>query len=136
MSSDMPTGVAPVPERERGSLDQAPAGDIKGAFGTIKQQDEADRRLRSRLMALLAIIGPGLIVMVADNDAGGVSTYSQAGQNYGTSLLWVLLLLVPVLIINQEMVVRLGAVTGVGFARLIKERFGRFWAWFSVADLV
>ena len=83
-------------------------------------------------LALLAIVGPGLIVMVGDNDAGGVATYSQAGQNYGTSLLWVLLLLIPVLIVNQEMVVRLGAVTGVGHARLIKERFGRFWGWFSV----
>ena len=93
------------------------------------------RGLRSRALALLAIIGPGLIVMVGDNDAGGVATYSQAGQNYGTSLLWVLLLLVPVLIVNQEMVVRLGAVTGVGHARLINERFGRFWGWFSVGDL-
>ena len=73
--------------------------------------------------------------MVGDNDAGGVATYSQAGQNYGTSLLWVLLLLIPVLIVNQEMVVRLGAVTGVGHARLINERFGRFWGWFSVGDL-
>jgi Mn2+/Fe2+ NRAMP family transporter len=86
-------------------------------------------------MAFLAIIGPGLIVMVGDNDAGGVSTYSQAGQNYGTSLLWVLLFLIPVLVVNQEMVVRLGAVTGVGHARLINERFGRFWGWFSVGDL-
>jgi len=82
-------------------------------------------------LALLAIIGPGLIVMVGPNDAGGVSTYAQAGQNYGTSLLWVLLLLIPVLIVNQEMVVRLGAVTGVGHARLINERFGRGWGWFS-----
>ena len=90
---------------------------------------------RSRAMALLAIMGPGLIVMVGDNDAGGVSTYAQAGQNYGTSLLWVLLLLIPVLIVNQEMVIRLGAVTGVGHARLIFERFGRFWGAFSVGDL-
>ena len=74
--------------------------------------------------------------MVGDNDAGGVATYSQAGQNYGTSLLWVLPLLIPVLIVNQEMVVRLGAVTGVGHGRLIKERFGRFWASFSVGDLL
>jgi NRAMP (natural resistance-associated macrophage protein)-like metal ion transporter len=86
-------------------------------------------------MALLAIMGPGLIVMVGDNDAGGVSTYAQAGQNYGTSLLWVLLLLIPVLIVNQEMVIRLGAVTGVGHARLIFERFGKFWGAFSVGDL-
>jgi Mn2+/Fe2+ NRAMP family transporter len=80
-------------------------------------------------------MGPGLIVMVGDNDAGGVSTYAEAGQNYGTSLMWTLLLLIPVLIVNQEMVVRLGAVTGVGHARLIKERFGRFWGAFSVGDL-
>jgi Mn2+/Fe2+ NRAMP family transporter len=73
--------------------------------------------------------------MVGDNDAGGVTTYSQAGQNYGYSLLWTLLLLIPVLIVNQEMVVRLGAVTGVGHARLINERFGRFWGFFSVGDL-
>jgi NRAMP (natural resistance-associated macrophage protein)-like metal ion transporter len=116
-------------------LDSAHVGDIRGAFGTIKQHEEAHRSWRSRGLALLAIIGPGLIVMVGDNDAGGVATYSQAGQNYGTSLMWVLLLLVPVLIVNQEMVVRLGAVTGVGHARLINERFGRFWGWFSVGDL-
>ena len=116
-------------------LDQSHVGDIRGAFGTIRQQDQPHRGLRARALALLAIIGPGLIVMVGDNDAGGVATYSQAGQNYGTSLLWVLLLLVPVLIVNQEMVVRLGAVTGIGHARLIKERFGRFWGWFSVGDL-
>src|SRR5947209_2273819 len=131
MASEMPTGVAPARARERAALDPEHAGDIKGAFGTLKQHEEAHRSLRSRLLALLAIIGPGLIVMVGDNDAGGVSTYSQAGQNYGTSLLWVLLLLVPVLIVNQEMVVRLGAVTGVGHARLIIERFGRGWGWFE-----
>ena len=116
-------------------LDSAHVGDIQGAFGTIRQHEEAHHGLRARALALLAIIGPGLIVMVGDNDAGGVATYSQAGQNYGTSLLWVLLLLVPVLIVNQEMVVRLGAVTGVGHARLIIERFGRFWGFFSVGDL-
>src|SRR5262249_21948572 len=63
------------------------------------------------------------------------ATYTQAGQNYGTTLLWTLLLLVPVLYVNQEMVLRLGVVTGVGHARLILERFGRFWGAFSVIDL-
>jgi NRAMP (natural resistance-associated macrophage protein)-like metal ion transporter len=116
-------------------LDSAHVGDIQGAFGTIRLHDESHRTWRARSLALLAIIGPVLIVMVGDNDAGGVATYSQAGQNFGTSLLWVLLLLIPVLIVNQEMVVRLGAVTGVGHARLIVERFGRFWGWFSVIDL-
>jgi NRAMP (natural resistance-associated macrophage protein)-like metal ion transporter len=124
-----------APASERFVLDRAHVGDIRGAFGTLRQHEERGRGLRSRLAALLAIIGPGLIVMVGDNDAGGVATYSQAGQNYGTSLLWVLLLLIPVLIVNQEMVVRLGAVTGVGHAKLINERFGRFWGLFSVGDL-
>jgi NRAMP (natural resistance-associated macrophage protein)-like metal ion transporter len=117
-------------------LDDAHLGDIHGAFGTIRLSDKAPRRTwRRRLLTLAAIIGPGIIVMVGDNDAGGVSTYAQAGQNFGYSLLWTLLLLVPVLIVNQEMVVRLGAVAGVGHARLITERFGRFWGWFSVGDL-
>jgi Mn2+/Fe2+ NRAMP family transporter len=117
-------------------LDTAHRGDIVGAFGTVRQHDSAPRTTwLPRLLTLLAIIGPGLIVMVGDNDAGGVATYTQAGQNYGTSLLWVLVLLIPVLIVNQEMVVRLGIVTGVGHARLIIERFGRFWGAFSVGDL-
>src|SRR5579872_276405 len=117
-------------------LDEAHVGEIRGALGRISQDDTAPRQTwRARLITLAAITGPGLIVMVGDNDAGGVSTYAQAGQNYGTSLLWVLLLLVPVLIVNQEMVVRLGAVTGVGHGRLIFERFGRFWGIFSVGDL-
>jgi Mn2+/Fe2+ NRAMP family transporter len=112
------------------------ADDIHGAFGTISRHDVgAQRSWRARLLTLAAIIGPGLIVMVADNDAGGVATYSAAAQNYGLTLLWTLPLLIPVLIVNQEMVVRLGAVTGVGHAKLIAERFGRFWAAFSVGDL-
>jgi Mn2+/Fe2+ NRAMP family transporter len=117
-------------------LDEAHVGDIHGAFGTIRLGDLTPRRTwRRRLLTLAAIIGPGLIVMVGDNDAGGVSTYAQAGQNFGYSLLWTLVLLIPVLIVNQEMVVRLGAVAGVGHAKLIIERFGRFWGWFSVGDL-
>jgi Mn2+/Fe2+ NRAMP family transporter len=117
-------------------LDSAHLGDIEGAFGRVRVGDtDQGRTLKTRLLTLLAILGPGLIVMVGDNDAGGVATYAQAGQNYGYSLLWVLLLLIPVLIVNQEMVVRLGAVTGVGHARLINERFGRGWGWFSVGDL-
>src|SRR5712692_3795561 len=117
-------------------LDDAHRGDIVGALGTVRLHDTAPRRTwGARLLTLLAIMGPGLIVMVGDNDAGGVATYAQAGQNFGTSLLWVLLLLIPVLIVNQEMVVRLGLVTGVGHARLILERFGKFWGAFSVGDL-
>ena len=117
-------------------LDAMHVGDIRGALGTIRLDDTAPRRgLSRKIKTLLAIVGPGLIVMVGDNDAGAFATYGQAGQNYGTHLLWTLLLLVPVLYVNQEMVLRLGAVTGVGHARLILERFGRFWGAFSVIDL-
>ena len=118
------------------ALDSAHVGDIKGAFGTISTDDVGARTsVSARLKTLLAIVGPGLIVMIGDNDAGAFSTYGQAGQTYGTRLLWTFVLLVPVLYVNQEMVLRLGAVTGVGHARLILERFGRFWGAFSVIDL-
>src|SRR5881392_613025 len=118
------------------TIDERESGVIQGAFGTIHLEDRTPRRTwRGRLLTLAAIIGPGIIVLVGDNDAGGVSTYAQAGQDFGYSLLWTLLLLIPVLIVNQEMVVRLGAVTGVGHARPINERFGRFWGFFSVGDL-
>jgi NRAMP (natural resistance-associated macrophage protein)-like metal ion transporter len=133
--SSPPPSAPPQLTRPGAVLDGAHAGDIEGALGRIRIDDTQRSGLRRRLITFLAIIGPGLIVMVGDNDAGGVSTYAQAGQDYGYSLLWTLLLLIPVLIVNQEMVVRLGAVTGVGHARLINERFGRFWGWFSVGDL-
>ncbi len=118
-------------------LDEAHVGDIRGALGTIRRGDTSGRNsLGARLRTLLAIIGPGLIVMVGDNDAGAFSTYSQAGQNYGYTLLWTLIMLIPVLYVNQEMVLRLGVVTGIGHARLILERFGKFWGAFSVIDLL
>src|SRR3982074_623185 len=118
------TTTVPAPHA---ALDDAHVGDIHGALGTIRQGDTAHRKgLPAKLKTLLAIVGPGLIVMVGDNDAGAFGTYTQAGQNYGTRLLWTLLLLVPVLYVNQEMVLRLGAVAGVGHARLILERFGKF----------
>jgi Mn2+/Fe2+ NRAMP family transporter len=132
-----PRQTQPQLSRPSAVLDEAHLGDIEGALGRIKlsEEDQERRGFKRKLITFLAIVGPGLIVMVGDNDAGGVSTYAQAGQNHGYSLLWTLLLLIPVLIVNQEMVVRLGAVTGVGHARLIIERFGRFWGWFSVGDL-
>jgi Mn2+/Fe2+ NRAMP family transporter len=112
------------------------SGPILGALGTIRHGDLAARRSWSaRLRTLLAILGPGLIVMVGDNDAGAFGTYTQAGQDYGLALLWTLPLLIPVLYVNQEMVLRLGAVSRVGHARLILERFGKFWGAFSVIDL-
>ena len=134
MSTNQNDAVS-VPEQSA-VLDSAHVGDIQGALGTIRLDDNAPRqRLPAKLKTLLAIVGPGLIVMVGDNDAGAFGTLTSAGQNYGTTLLWTLLLLVPVLYVNQEMVLRLGAVTGVGHARLILERFGKFWGAFSVIDL-
>ncbi|ATY14927.1 divalent metal cation transporter [Amycolatopsis sp. AA4] len=125
-----------IDRRTTAVLDDQHVGDIRGALGTIKAGDSAPRNgLSAKLKTLLAIVGPGLIVLVGDNDAGAFATYGQAGQNYGPKLLWTLLLLVPVLYVNQEMVLRLGAVTGVGHARLILERFGKFWGAFSVLDL-
>src|ERR1700682_2290426 len=125
-----------APTIQTAVLDKAHLGDIHGALGSIAEDDFAPRStLSARLKTLLAILGPGLIVMVGDNDAGAFGTYTQAGQNYGTTLLWTLVLLIPVLYVNQEMVLRLGAVSGVGHARLIFERFGRFWGAFSVIDL-
>ena len=116
-------------------LDSKHSGDIRGGFGTIFMHDTGPRSGWSRIKTLLAILGPGVIVMVGDNDAGAFGTYTQAAQNYGTTLVWTLLLLIPVLYVNQDMVLRLGAVTGVGHARLILERFGKFWGAFSVIDL-
>src|SRR5450755_3584172 len=87
------------------------------------------------LLTFLMVLGPGLIVMVADNDAGAVSTYSQAGAQYGTSLLWLVLLLLPMTYFIQEMVVRLGIATGKGHAAMIYKRFGKWWGIFSLVDL-
>lgn len=148
-TTDTPTTEKPTPEKPRdqrengralehaATLDEAHLGDIVGALGRISRHELPPRRpWTRRLLALLAIMGPGLIVMIGDNDAGGVATYAQAGQNYGTSLIWIFILLVLVLMVAQEMVVRLGAVTGVGHGRLIKERFGNLWTGFSIVDLL
>ena len=97
------------------------------------------RVVRSRwlysILTFLMVFGPGLIVMEADNDAGAVSTYVQAGAQHGTKLLWILLLLLPVTYFIQEMVVRLGIATGKGHATMIYQRFGRWWGLFSLVDL-
>jgi len=92
-------------------------------------------RWARNLLTFLMVFGPGLIVMVADNDAGAVSTYSQAGAQYGTYLLWIVLLLLPATYFIQEMVVRLGIATGKGHAAMIYQRFGKWWGLFSLIDL-
>jgi NRAMP (natural resistance-associated macrophage protein)-like metal ion transporter len=92
-------------------------------------------RLERRTLIFLAVLGPGLITMVADNDAGGISTYAVTGSKYGFSLLWIFFILVPMAFYVQEMTVRLGAVTKRGHAEAIFEGFGPFWGWFSLIDL-
>jgi Mn2+/Fe2+ NRAMP family transporter len=84
----------------------------------------------------LVIAGPGIVVMVADNDAGGITTYAATGAKYGYNLIWFLLLLIPVAYYVQEMTVRLGAVTKRGHAEAIFDGFGAFWGWFSLIDLM
>ncbi len=90
-----------------------------------------------RFVLLLTLLGPGILVMIADNDAGGVITYAQTGAAYGLGFF------VPALVVGgviaflvQEMTVRLGAVTHRGHAEMIWGRYGAFWGWFSLVDLV
>ena len=91
---------------------------------------------QKHLLTFLMVFGPGLIVMEADNDAGAVSTYMQAGGQYGLHLLWILIVLLPICYFVQEMVARLGIATGKGHAAMIYERFGKWWGRFSLIDLL
>ena len=84
----------------------------------------------------LVVAGPGIVVMLADTDAGSVITAAQSGAQWGYSLLALQFILIPILYIVQELTVRLGATTGKGHAELIKQHFGRTWAWVSVATLI
>jgi Mn2+/Fe2+ NRAMP family transporter len=90
----------------------------------------------SRLRNFLAVAGPGLVVMLADTDAGSVITAAQSGAAWGYRLLWLQIALIPVLYVVQELTVRLGLVSGQGHAELIEKHFGRIWAWFSVLTLL
>ncbi len=109
-----------------------------------RAQDRAEiRRAReagglwARLRILLLVLGPGILVMIADNDAGGVITYAQTGASYGLGFFVpFLVLMIPVAFVVQEMTVRLGAVTRRGHAEMIFMRYGRFWGTFSAVDLV
>lgn len=95
------------------------------------------RRLsRSRLLMFLAVIGPGIITAAADNDAGGITTYSVAGALYRYDLLWVIVLITFVLAMIQEMCARMGVVTQKGLGELIRENFGVKWTMFALGTLL
>ena len=91
---------------------------------------------RLRLMAVLAVLGPGLVSGFADNDAGGITTYSLAGVQFGYDLLWVILASQVVLFFTQEVGARLALATGQGMTGLIRERFGVRWATFAAGTML
>ncbi len=91
--------------------------------------------MRRNILAYFAIFGPGIVVMLADTDAGSVITAAQSGAVWGYKLLLLQLILIPIVYIVQELAVRLGLVTGKGHGELIREYFGPKWAWLSVSTL-
>src|SRR5476651_2201172 len=90
-----------------------------------------------RIVLVLAVIGPGFITANVDNDAGGIFTYSQAGAQFGYSLLWTMIPITIALVVVQEMASRMGAVTGKGLSDLIREEFGfRLTFWLMIALVI
>ena len=91
---------------------------------------------RSRIFAVLALLGPGMIAASAGNDAGGIATFASVGAEHGYQLLWILIPITISLGIVQEMCARMGAVTGKGLADLVRERFGVRWTAFIMLALL
>ena len=94
------------------------------------------RRIWKIIVLYLIISGPGIVVMIADNDAAGITTYAATGAKFGYNLIWFLLFLVPVAYYVQEMTVRLGVVTKKGHAQSIFDSFGTYWGWFALTSMV
>lgn len=103
-----------------------PGNQLRARFG----------RRRSTLVAYLAVLGPGVIAALAGDDAGGIATYASAGALYGYRLLWVIVVITVGLFVVQEMVTRMGVVTGKGLSDLIRERFGVRWTAFAMSTLL
>src|SRR5690348_16353861 len=91
---------------------------------------------RVRIALVLAVVGPGFITANVDNDAGGIFTYSQAGAQFGYTLLWTMIPITIALVVVQEMAARMGAVTGKGLSDLIREEFGFRVTFFVMLTLV
>jgi NRAMP (natural resistance-associated macrophage protein)-like metal ion transporter len=111
-------------------------GRARGGISLVSRLYYTLRRGWKWFAIFLTVTGPGVIVMIADNDAGGITTYAATGARYGYGLLWFLIILGPVAYVIQEMTVRLGAVTKRGHAEAIFDAFGPFWGWFSLTDLI
>lgn len=128
--------ILPVPSTRPSGGSPADPGAVPTSHVLPRQIGGGKVALRLRLTHFMMVAGPGLIVMVADNDAGAISTYTESGARFGTALLWVLVLLLPVTYFVQEMVARLGIATGAGLASIIYERFGVWWGRFCLIDLL
>jgi len=100
------------------------------------RRDRAVFRLRASLLALLTVAGPGLVSGFADNDAGGITTYSVVGAQFGYDLMWLILASMLALVVTQEVGARLGLTTGEGLMGLIRERFGVHWTVFAVLTML
>ncbi|OYV63957.1 MAG: NRAMP family metal ion transporter, partial [Acidiphilium sp. 21-66-27] len=100
----------------------------------MSQTAVSPRSRRSRL-PFLAVLGPGIVVMLADTEVGSIITASQSGVAWGYRLLLLQFILIPILYVVQELTVRLGIFTGKGHGELIRDTFGKGWAWLSAAGL-
>src|ERR1700730_19276114 len=107
-----------------------PPENLPGEYERVPDRAEGAAKPRS-LLPFVASIGPGILVMLADTDAGNVVTAAQSGARWGYRLLPLLLGLIPVLYMVQELAVRLGIFTGRGYNELIRCHFGHAWAWVS-----
>src|SRR5579859_5792519 len=117
------------------SVRAATAG-VRSRVLARRAQLRSRNRLTTRLLVLLAVLGPGLIAANAGNDAGGIATYSSVGARYGYDLLWMMVVITVSLIVVQEMAARMGAVTGKGLAELIREQYGVRWSLFATSSVL
>jgi len=114
----------PAPREDRSAGTSLPLATPPTAPPAPASELEPAPRRRPLWIVLLSVLGPGVIAAAAGNDAGGIATYSQAGAQYGLSLMWSIAVVTVGLIVVQEMCARMGAVTGKGLAALIRENFG------------
>src|SRR4051812_16323489 len=94
------------------------------------------KRRRTQILLFMSVVGPGIITANVDNDAGGILTYSQAGAQFGYTLLWTMVPMTLALIVVQEMCSRMGAITGKGLSDLIREEYGLRTTFFLMVALV